>query len=186
MTATRVRTKLRRWDEVLARLPDGPCSMAEIGVWQCKLSRAVLSAHPSVRMLLVDPWQAGQPGTSWLTSGSKMAHYPQAEYERAYEQARALVRAYPERVTVSRTTSTEAAMYVPDASLDLVFIDAEHSEAAVAADIAAWLPKVRPGGWIGGHDYMNPRHPGVEAAVQNAFIAADIETGHNSTWFVAL
>lgn len=41
--------------------------------------------------------------------------------------------------------------YEPE-SVDFVFIDADHSEAAVKRDIAAWLPKVRPGGVLAGHD----------------------------------
>ena len=38
-------------------------------------------------------------------------------------------------------------------SLDLVFIDGDHSYDAVVDDIEAWEPKVRPGGVLGGHDF---------------------------------
>ena len=36
--------------------------------------------------------------------------------------------------------------------LDFVYIDACHEYSAVKADIAAWYPKVRVGGVLGGHD----------------------------------
>ncbi len=52
-----------------------------------------------------------------------------------------------------RMTSVEAAGQYQDNSLDFVFIDAGHTYEDVRADIVAWLPKVKPGGWIGGHDY---------------------------------
>ena len=49
--------------------------------------------------------------------------------------------------------SVDAAKLYEDSSLDLVFIDAGHSFDNVVADIEAWLPKVRPYGFIAGHDY---------------------------------
>jgi hypothetical protein len=64
--------------------------------------------------------------------------------------------------------SVEAAKEVFDAWADFVFIDAAHSYEAVKADIAVWQPKVRTGGWFGGHDY-HPSHPGVIRAVDEAF-----------------
>jgi hypothetical protein len=48
--------------------------------------------------------------------------------------------------------STDAARLFPNRSVDLVFIDGDHSYSAVKRDIAAWLPKVRPGGILCGHD----------------------------------
>lgn len=62
----------------------------------------------------------------------------------------------------------EAAEHVEDGWADFVFIDAAHSYPAVKGDIAAWLPKVREGGWFGGHDYHSA-HPGVIRAVDEAF-----------------
>jgi hypothetical protein len=64
--------------------------------------------------------------------------------------------------------SVEAASEVEDAWADFVFVDAAHSYEAVKADIAVWQPKVRTGGWFGGHDY-HPSHPGVVKAVDEAF-----------------
>lgn len=61
-----------------------------------------------------------------------------------------------------------AAPLVPDGWADFVFIDAGHSYRAVQSDIAHWLPKVKPGGWFGGHDY-HPKFPGVIRAVDEAF-----------------
>jgi Methyltransferase domain len=69
--------------------------------------------------------------------------------------------------------STEIAKTFADCSLDIVFIDGDHREEAVLADIAAWLPKIRYGGTISGHDCeVIPQHPhcaGVIRAVSAAF-----------------
>ncbi len=74
-----------------------------------------------------------------------------------------------DKVTFLHGRSTEMARQVPDGSLDLLFIDADHSEQAVREDIAAWRPKVRRGGVIAGHDYGSRNHPGVKVAVDEAF-----------------
>jgi len=73
------------------------------------------------------------------------------------------------QVTFLHGPSVEMAKQIPDGALDLVFIDADHSEAAVREDIRAWLPKVRQDGVIAGHDYGSRNHPGVKIAVDEAF-----------------
>jgi cephalosporin hydroxylase len=52
-----------------------------------------------------------------------------------------------------RMTSTQAAACYDDHSLDFVFLDADHTYASVVADITAWRPKIRPGGYLAGHDF---------------------------------
>lgn len=55
-------------------------------------------------------------------------------------------------LTVHPRPSVEAAGEFSDGSLDAVFIDADHRKEYVIADISAWLPKVKPGGILAGHD----------------------------------
>lgn len=69
-----------------------------------------------------------------------------------------------ERITTLQLTSLEAAATFHDASLDAVFIDAAHTFDSVKEDIEAWLPKVRRGGILAGHDY-DDYFPGVKLAV---------------------
>ena len=65
--------------------------------------------------------------------------------------------------------STTVAQTFDDGSVDAVFIDADHRYEHVRADIAAWLPKVRRGGMIAGHDYESREFPGVVQAVKETF-----------------
>lgn len=56
-------------------------------------------------------------------------------------------------ITPVRLPSVEAAKQFEDNSIDFVFLDASHEYEDIKADIAAWYPKVKPGGLFAGHDY---------------------------------
>lgn len=176
----------KRWDEVLARLPQlgRELAVVEVGVWQGALSQRILEARRDVFLTLVDPWIAGAANPEWRNSGSEMAQRDQAIVEAHYQRVCQIARPYIGRVQILRRTSLEAAVELVDRSQDAVFLDGIHTYDALRADIHAWLPKVRPGGWIGGHDYDAPRFPGVTQAVREQFPHAAIETGADKTWFV--
>ena len=84
----------------------------------------------------------------------------------------AIVAEFSERCTIYGMATNRAARFVKDGSLDFVFIDAGHGYEAVRDDIRNWLPMVRPGGWLMGHDFDTAVHPGVVRAVNEAFGAA--------------
>jgi hypothetical protein len=56
-------------------------------------------------------------------------------------------------ITPFRCESSKAAIMFKDNYFDFVFIDASHDYANVKSDIEAWMPKVKPGGILGGDDY---------------------------------
>lgn len=56
---------------------------------------------------------------------------------------------------VIRANSQQAATIFPDGYFDLVYIDADHQYEGVKADLVSWVPKVRDGGVIAGHDYLD-------------------------------
>jgi hypothetical protein len=88
------------------------------------------------------------------------------------------------RLVVADSVSA-AALFAP-ASLDFVFIDGDHSRAAVLADIAAWLPKVKVGGLLAGHDYRMTQQAhlaGVTEAVEGLWPGEDLGTPlHSQVW----
>ena len=74
-----------------------------------------------------------------------------------------------DRIEFVHAASVDAAKRFADKSVDFVFIDADHSAKAVYEDLQAWVPKVRPGGVLAGHDYGSHRHYGVKPAVDFFF-----------------
>lgn len=67
--------------------------------------------------------------------------------------------------------SVEVAKDFEDAGrqFDIIFIDADHSYESVKADIEAWMPCLRDGGVMIGHDYRTHQFPGLTKAVQEMF-----------------
>ena len=67
------------------------------------------------------------------------------------------------------TAFSQAAWLEFDEEIDLLFIDGDHSAAAVIGDVVGWRPLVRVGGLIVFHDYGNggraPWTAGVKQAV---------------------
>ena len=67
-----------------------------------------------------------------------------------------------------------AEQYEPG-TLSFVFIDASHDYQNVVSDIKAWLPLIRPGGVLAGHDY---NHAPVREAVSDTLGAVRV-IGHS-------
>jgi predicted O-methyltransferase YrrM len=72
------------------------------------------------------------------------------------------------RVSLIKAESLVAAEQFVDASFDWVYIDAAHDYLSIRADLAAWWPKIRAGGILSGHDYLNGDHAGIDFGVQTA------------------
>ncbi len=91
-----------------------------------------------------------------------------------------------ERFRFIQSDSAKAAGPFADHSVDLVFIDADHSEEGTRRDLAAWLPKVREHGIVCGHDYGSHAYPGVKTAVDEAFAARpeQVHLDANKVWWV--
>ena len=66
-----------------------------------------------------------------------------------------------DRAEMWQTTGMEASVGFQNNTLDFVYIDGDHSLEGIYTDIKAWLPKVKIGGIIAGHDYKNGMNSGI-------------------------
>lgn len=146
---------------------------AEIGVEQGEYSEILLKANPNLRLLCVDAWQSHR---------GYRDHTSQSKLDRFYEITKERLAPYNDplnRVNFMKSFSIEAVKGVEDNSLDFVYIDADHQFITVANDIFEWSKKVRPGGIIAGHDYIDYSHVHVKKVLPGYMEAYKI-----SPWFV--
>lgn len=86
-----------------------------------------------------------------------------------------------EKVSYLRMKSTEAAKFICDKSVDLVYIDALHDLVNVINDILSWQTKVKSGGYLTGHDYGD-HCPEVIVAVDRVLGRKPDKVYSDSSW----
>ncbi len=84
------------------------------------------------------------------------------------------LRRYGRGARIHAGTTLECAPVLPDGYFDFVFIDGDHSRAALAVDVQEALRLLRPGGVLAFHDYQSPADPDVTVAV-NELLAGGAE-----------
>lgn len=114
---------------------------AELGLADGRTSGYLLRTLPGLSMFGVDLFspEACEETRAW-------------DHCANLEAVKELCREFGERFRFFIHRTDAAANLFPDGHFDFVFIDADHSYTAVLADIQAWLPKVRRGGYLTGHD----------------------------------
>lgn len=134
---------------------------AEIGVWKGGFSEAMCAALPGLQLRCIDAW-GSDPTYHEAKQAASWVHI-RAKAERRLSRYGCVIDA---RLSVA------AARDVPDGSLDFVYIDGNHGQAAVYRDLVTWAPKVRVGGIVAGHDYRDfPRRPLIQVkAAVDAFV----------------
>jgi len=179
---------LRAW-EILQRFPrDRPIRGVEIGTYYGGNARNLLQQARKLHLTCVDPWGNLQ-SPEYRATGDSMAFLSNAQWNRLYTTCCRRVAFAGNRVELWRTTSEKAFLRMPPRSLDLVFIDGNHSYPAVKRDLR-WREKIKPGGLLCGHDYNHPR--GSKYRVTQALDEFIMETGlrlelgQDTTWFIRL
>jgi hypothetical protein len=132
----------------------------EVGVQDGIFSTEILRRKPKM-LFLVDPW-VHQPPEIYPERSNRSESEFAVTYQKILDKF-----AKHRNITILREFSIKAAKQIKQ-KLDFVYIDAIHTYESCSADIRAWYPKLRNGGWLAGHDYTNYR--GVRQAVDE-FVA---------------
>ena len=156
---------------------------AEVGCAQGTTTSRLLRHCPQLRLYAVDKWE--QVEASAIAGASMVGGEDDGDNcvgwdpIKGFMKFHSLTTPYAARLTVLRGDSSAMAVYVPDESLDFVFIDADHRYSAVIKDLAAWVPKLKPGGMLCGHDL---HLIGVRTALDEKLTHYE-DSGVDNVWF---
>ena len=146
------------YEYVTDKYPEGS-TFVEVGSWKGKSSAfmavEIANSGKCINFFCVDTWE----GSAEHTAEQKNDLYYTFLYN--MKDLKHLYSSY-------KMPSVDAALLFNNESLEFVFIDASHEYEDVLANIKAWLPKIKKGGMIAGHDYSET-WPGVCRAVKESF-----------------
>jgi hypothetical protein len=134
---------LRDRETIFASLPRGGIG-AEIGVDWGEFSKVIFQRAEPRLLYLIDCWEE-QPVEIYGHDPANSAH--DVKYKQCLRWF-----ATNEQIRMIKAYSLDAAPCFPDQYFDWLYIDANHLQCY--ADIRAWWPKVKSGGWMMGHDYV--------------------------------
>lgn len=147
------------YKEFVRVLPNNS-TFVEVGSWKGKsisfFTVESLNASKDIDIFAVDTWRGS----------SEHSQDPNVVDDTLYDLFLNNIKPIESHITAIRKPSVEAAEDFNDDSIEIVFIDAAHEYEPVKEDINTWLPKVRKGGLIAGHDYLLPS---VKKAVDETF-----------------
>jgi cephalosporin hydroxylase len=174
------------YSQMVSYFPDN-AHFVEVGSWKGRSSAymavEIINSQKHIKFDCVDTWE----GSEEHINPESFAVNSEIPEDKNWLYKQFLINTSPVNHVINpiRTTSLEASKLYPNRSLDFVFIDAAHDYENVKADIEAWYPKVKIGGYIGGHDY-DSFWWGVQKAVneflQQDFIKKENFSVSNVTW----
>jgi hypothetical protein len=181
---------LARAKPILVHLPIGKPVMVEVGVFKGQMAEYLLACRQDLIWHGVDNWLSVEHQPETYKKTEDIHALATAEKQEQWRtMAYRAVAPFNGRAKIYEMPSVDAAEQFSDDSVDLVFVDADHSYTGCLSDLRAWWPKVKSGGWLSGHDYGNldPRHRyGVNQAVDQFSTEMDVgfklDAGH--TYFM--
>lgn len=157
--------------------------IVEVGSWMGKSSASIapICRINGTRVFCVDTW-AGYPDQT-------PENLPQrTDYYTTFLR-NVLTFGNQDVLFPIRLTSVEASQLFEPASVNMVFIDAAHDYENCSSDIKSWLPKIKSGGIIAGHDYGKNggvTWAGVNKAVDELVPGITLPRDGSSVWWKQL
>jgi len=156
------------YKQVVEEFPNGS-KFIEVGSWKGRsasyMAVEIANSGKDIEFYCVDPWDK---------TDDRLHLFPTL-YQTFIDNMKPVEQYYfPLKIT-----SEEASKKFKDKSLDFVFLDGSHEYEDVKSDILSWLPKVKSGGILAGHDFYTDGvgFPGVSRAVYEEL--GDLQASEN-------
>ncbi len=164
-----VKTREEFLSTIKEKLPPNPHCI-ELGVHQGHYSNLILNILEPTCLCLVDPWTPGHDKHGqvefyphWGDTPLQTAYSTNLDLDYVCRRFKSEIE--EARVIVYKSFSYDAIYSFRDKSFDFIYIDACHIYEAVLWDLENYLPKLRAGGMLCGHDYVDHPSFGVIRAV---------------------
>ena len=140
--------KVTTRNDLLRLIPPGSV-IAEVGVFRGEFAAQILEICRPTELHLIDLWcgaatSGDKDGRNVVTVGDMEGMYV-ALCDRYRDS---------QQVRLHRGDSREIVARFPDRSLDAAYLDSSHDHHCTLAELDLLSRKVRPGGWLMGHDYL--------------------------------
>lgn len=139
---------------------------AEIGIFRAQFSDVICKELQPHQLVLIDLF------SGWVDSGDQDGNNMEIiDIRNVYNHLLNVSQYFP-ALHVMKGDSSSILYSFPNNTFDMIYIDGDHSYEGVKKDLLASYLKIKPGGWIMGHDFgINPQKAkhyyefGVEKAV---------------------
>lgn len=134
--------------EKMVQVFESGSHFVEVGCWKGRsashMAVEIINSNKNIKFDCVDTWKGSEEHV--------YANDPFILEDKLYDEFLKNIEPVKHIINPIRLSSIEASKLYADDSLDFVFIDASHIYEDVKDDIIHWLPKVKKGGIIAGHD----------------------------------
>lgn len=124
--------------ELMENIKGDNLVLVEVGSYMGESMEIFAKSGRFKKIYCVDPWLDTDTTTDNVSDSEKHFDARKSKYD------------FIEKI---KNTSFDASKIFEDNSIDMVYIDAEHTPEAVKKDILNWLPKIKPNGYVTGHDW---------------------------------
>ena len=139
----------------------------EVGVAEGNNSNDMLTNWNIKTLYLVDIWKTTPDQAGDASS-------PQEWHDSNLANTKLLMKKHGNKAKLLQGMSLDMAKKIKDGTLDFVYLDGDHSYEGCMADLKAWYPKLKKGGLMGGHDFLNHAY-GIHKAVHE-FAKSEVHT----------
>jgi hypothetical protein len=161
---------LKDWYKAAGR----PDRLLEIGSATGDSAEIFYNCNPQIQLVCVDSW-------------TYVSEDVELKLEDAYTYFVNRFKHMPTIIPI-RGFSQHIIPMLREGYFDAVYIDANHNYEHVKKDIQLCLTMIKPGGYIGGHDYASPRFDGCIQAVDEfaESIGKKVEVFGDTSWLIKL
>jgi hypothetical protein len=124
--------------ELMENIEGTNLTLVEVGSFMGESMEIFAKSGKFKKIYCVDPWLDTDTTTQNVSKSESQFDLVKSKYD---------------FVTKIKKTSVDASNEFEDSSLDVVYIDAEHTPESLKRDIEVWIPKIKIDGYITGHDW---------------------------------